>query len=113
MLLMKNKKIYHLIYKITKIYCQKIMEFYLYVLILHFVKNLSEVIDYRKRYTFSLICGMIPRNLVGSGPGMFSCLKRLCLLLLKLQTNQIKNLKFYCNFWREKKPMNLRRTKKK
>lgn len=79
------------------------MEFYLYVLILHFVKNLSEGIDYRKRYTFSLICGMIPRNLVGSGPGMFSCLKRLCLLLLKLQTNQIKNFKFYCDFWREKK----------
>lgn len=89
------------------------MEFYLHILIIHFVENLSEVINYRNMYTFSLICGMIPRNLVGSGPGMFSCLKRLCLLLLKLQTNQIKNLKFYCNFWREKNPMNLRRTKKK
>lgn len=67
------------------------MEFYLHILIIYFVENLSEVINYRNMYTFSLICGMIPRNLVGSGPGMFSCLKRLCLLLLKLETNQIKD----------------------
>lgn len=67
------------------------MEFYLHISIIHLVENLSEVINNRNSYTFSLICGRIPRNLVGSGPGIFSCLNRLCLLLLKLETNQIKN----------------------
>lgn len=99
-----------MIYKITTNYPKR-MEFYLYISIIHLVENLSEVINNRNSYTFSLICGRIPRNLVGSGPGIFSCLNRLCLLLLKLETNQIKN-KNVAAISGKKNPINLCRTKR-